>query len=388
LVGRGSVTLVLIDADPVVYRCGFAAEKTNWHVIYEDVEGIHERVFRSSDTHSGNDYFKDWLELHKGYVTVHEKDKQIIPDPVSYALRAVKVQIESIMEECTNKYSEGCQSLMWLSGGKNYRDKIATVRPYKGNRDPLHKPYHYAAIREYLRDYHGAFITNGIEADDAISISARAHKGLDRIVIATIDKDLDQIPGYHYNYMQKVHYAVTRSEAEEFFVQQILSGDPTDNIVGCWKCGPAAARKIAGRFNYASNGRAGAGVGVSAGILESDAGGAAGSTGESGYTPPPLVGESGDAAVTEGSGELRSGLRYRRASDLPARLPQWWSAVVAEYSNSQRKAGCPYAQNDSESIVLEMAQLVKLQEYPGQLWTPYGDMVVPGFGEEDFDGQV
>src|SRR5258708_10815565 len=96
-------------------------------------------------------------------------------------------------------------------------------------------------------------MTSGIEADDAVSIFAHNHyeSGLQELlVIATIDKDLDQIPGNHYNYMHKVFYAITPAEAEQFFVYQILAGDPTDNVVGVWRCGESAATKIANTFSY------------------------------------------------------------------------------------------------------------------------------------------
>ena len=59
--------------------------------------------------------------------------------------------------------------------------------------------------------------------------------------MATIDKDLDQIPGWHYDYMKKVHYAVSPEEANDWFWRQVLSGDPTDNIGGACGVGPQSA---------------------------------------------------------------------------------------------------------------------------------------------------
>jgi hypothetical protein len=62
--------------------------------------------------------------------------------------------------------------------------------------------------------------------------------------LATIDKDLDQVPGPHYGYKEHVFYDVTADEAEDAFWRQVLSGDITDNIQGLVKVGPKTAADI------------------------------------------------------------------------------------------------------------------------------------------------
>jgi len=56
---------------------------------------------------------KEWMKFNdtKG-IAILDKQKVITPDPLSYALRAVKVQVESIMEECEKEYKEGGKMLM------------------------------------------------------------------------------------------------------------------------------------------------------------------------------------------------------------------------------------------------------------------------------------
>jgi len=344
--------IVVIDADPIVYRCGFAAEKPVWHVIYEDAEGPKEIAFEPDDNSTAGAKMKAWEKEHGDRISILDKSKRVAPEPLSHALRSTKVQVESIMQECEEQYKEGGKMLMFLSGrGGSFRDKIATVRPYKGNRDPSHKPYHYDSIRDYLQAQYGSFVTSHIEADDAVSILAHDHyerRKPERLVIATIDKDLDQIPGWHYNYMQKVHYAITNTEAERFFVYQILAGDATDNITGVWRCGDANANRLAAELRYTGR--------VTA------------------YRQP--IAQHGMVAAGTGAAD---------PEQRGARCPSWWPHVVAEYAASQRKAGCPYAESSPEAVAIEMAQLVHLQQYPGQLWHPYGDLVTEGFGEGDFD---
>ncbi|MGH7746922.1 MAG: hypothetical protein ACREQ5_19535, partial [Candidatus Dormibacteria bacterium] len=58
-----------------------------------------------------------------------------------------------------------------------------------------------------------------------------------------IDKDLDQIPGKHYNFMKEVSYEVSKEEAQRFFYFQLLCGDSIDNVPGCKGIGPKKADK-------------------------------------------------------------------------------------------------------------------------------------------------
>lgn len=414
--------LVLIDADPIVYRCGFASERTSWHLIYETATGeVDEIEFTPDEEHTAGDYMADWLAFNEGKVTVLDKSRIAKPDPVSYALRATNVQIESIIAECEDRFKQPSKMLMWISGkGGSFRDRIATVRPYKGNRDPSHKPVHYDSIREHLRVKYNSYMTSGIEADDAVSIYARKHyeTGGGPLVICTIDKDLDQIPGNHYNYMSKVFYAITETEAERWFAYQCLAGDTTDNILGVWKCGDKQTNSILSRFSPADFGRTVATGGGTHGRrtaesrsentspLQSAVCEHGAANGPAGNAADAVRAESGATGAIEQSGEhspveqssaaagatTQSGLVYDIPSDrsmgrVSRRSPyKWWPAVIAAYRDSQAKPNCPYAKNNPEAIAIEMAQLVKLQEYPGQLWHPHGDLVVPGFGEENFDG--
>lgn len=247
--------VVLLDLDPIVYRSGFAAQKT----------------------------------LEGGVVEA---------EPVANALHNAKVQIEEILSATRADAYVG-----YLSGSKNFRNAIAKLKPYKGNRDPSHKPVHYAALREYLVDRWGAKVTDGIEADDALSIEARDGGA---VVIASIDKDLDQIPGHHYNYLRKEFYAVSVKEAEMFFYRQVLTGDRVDNIGGCWKVGQVKAAKILDGYNNAS---------------------------------------------------------------VP-NWREIWLRVIDCYKESQFVPGCPYTELEAADVALENAQLVKLQEYEGHIWQP------------------
>lgn len=76
----------------------------------------------------------------------------------------------------------------------NFRDSVATIKPYKGNRKGI-KPKWLPLIREYLMDTFKAEMVTGQEADDELGI-----RQTEETMIVTIDKDLLMVPGRHYNF--------------------------------------------------------------------------------------------------------------------------------------------------------------------------------------------
>lgn len=131
----------------------------------------------------------------------------------------------------------------YLTGKNNYRSEIATEQAYKGNRKDARKPVHYDSLREYLVSKWGFTVIDGQEADDAMGIKAYDLPE-DSSCIMTIDKDLDMIRGWHYNFVKEDLYYVTEKEAIKNFYIQILTGDRVDNIPGLKGVGPVKAKKI------------------------------------------------------------------------------------------------------------------------------------------------
>lgn len=231
---------LLIDADPMVYRNGFAAQHNVYHVVAEDASGkLFERYFRGE---APGQQIAQWLTQY--HLVQISKDVIVEPEPVDHALYLVKQEIAKIVKATKEKHGRKRVDIqVFLSGPGNFREGIAKQRPYKGNRDPEHKPVHYQAIRDYIADAHGGIVVHGREADDEVSIRAwRADCA--GTVVATIDKDLDQIPGLHFNYQKNVFYDVSKQEAKDWFWMQCLAGDPTDNVPGAYKVGPTKAKQF------------------------------------------------------------------------------------------------------------------------------------------------
>ena len=234
------MTTALIDLDPLIYSCGFAAQKTTYEVVEWDNYGniVNITVYPSK---------KDMPESLSAPSPLVEIRPEVVAEPVENAIYLLRNAVQKILGAtgATNYKA-------FLSGSTNFRNDIATIRPYKGNRDALHKPAHYRALREWAVGILGATIVEGMEADDAIAIENNTTRwgGPDvgfidpRYVVCSVDKDMLQLPGRHYNPKKETLYWVSEQEAVRNFYQQVLSGDYTDNVAGVPGIGPRKATKL------------------------------------------------------------------------------------------------------------------------------------------------
>ena len=127
---------------------------------------------------------------------------------------------------------------VYLTGSNNFRREIAPS--YKANR-PDDRPEHWLAVREFLVTQHKAQMCDGYEADDELGI--QQDKETLTTVICSIDKDLLQIPGRHYNFVKKIHNVVERDQGLKHLYMQSLIGDKSDNIIGVEGIGPVKAER-------------------------------------------------------------------------------------------------------------------------------------------------
>ena len=269
-------------------------------------------VYEKEDGSVMSKYYSDGTAMKAGKKELEEdgwkpidQERISTPEPEAFAIQILNTKVRNIIEAVEK--SEGPMNrAMYLTGKGNFRERIATVKPYKGNRANTPKPIHYDLLREYMIDK-GAILVEGWEADDQVSIDSRAYFDP---VIATIDKDLDQIPGRHYDYLKKTFYTVDEEEALWMFYRQILSGDSVDNIPGLPRIGMKTAQKWLEEWHE------------------------------------EWVHDC-DTVLTQ---------------DVPIEV-YWWDHIVDKYDG---------AYEDGYGVALEMARLVKMQDYEGQLWSPPG----------------
>ena len=184
----------------------------------------------------------DILVYHAGFAA----DKDTTTD-VSVSLANVKKMLAKKVHHVMSIFNIKNVYLYITADDKsNFRYKVATSQPYKGNRAKGHRPIFYSEIREYLVRVHSAKVVTGEEADDELGRQGTANPH--ESIILSSDKDLRMIPGWHWEMGDRMPYFVTdpgylvleeqRSKVEIFgtghtwFSAQLLMGDRADNIPG------------------------------------------------------------------------------------------------------------------------------------------------------------
>ena len=211
----------LFDGDILAYRAGFAAEK----MVYFDS--------RKPPSNGGAtwQYKKDvMLEVPAEFV-----DKARNLEPIEHALYNVKSLVKNSLEALENYYgTTEIEYETFLSGNKNKENFRKSVdKEYKANRTGSHRPTYLPELMEYLVAHHNGYLTEGCEADDFFGHASITARGKQRTpVIISIDKDLKQIAGHHYNPVKNIFSIVSKEDGELFFWRQMLQGDDADNIPG------------------------------------------------------------------------------------------------------------------------------------------------------------
>lgn len=200
----------------------------------------------------------------------NEETGEIIPRPWEWVEETVDARIRDICKAV----GASQKPVLFLTGDKylcdmkrrvrpslpayepNFRIEMATSRAYKSGRKE-EKPLHYNNIRAYFVGVYDAFIAIGCEADDEMAIALTADP--ENSIICTRDKDLRQVPGWHYGwesgkqsefgprlYDRLGTIELDRSKSQpkvvgggfKFFCAQLLTGDVVDTIPGLKGYGP------------------------------------------------------------------------------------------------------------------------------------------------------
>lgn len=138
------------------------------------------------------------------------------------------------------------------SSTKADRRIIATVKPYQGQRKGSRKPKNWGYLRDFFTNYRGPLFTTKVwatrEADDGICYAAHSRPlklgETPNRVIASADKDMRMIPGWHIDWntgelvevpfgsFEVWNAARDKLFGHKWFWMQMLQGDTADNIPG------------------------------------------------------------------------------------------------------------------------------------------------------------
>ena len=161
---------------------------------------------------------------------------------------------------------------------KGHRYAIARVKPYQGQRTNSRRPKNWEYLRGLVEGGVPGYpteVTAIAEADDLFSKHSFT-EGPENIVIATEDKDMRMVPGWHQEWDNlALHFLPVgtwelftgdKLYGRKWFWMQMLHGDGADNIPGLPKmtkpdgklalCGPATAEKLLASTTCEAEGRA------------------------------------------------------------------------------------------------------------------------------------
>jgi len=200
------MTTVLIDGDILLYQVALALE--------ESVEFSHDVV-------------AVWVDMAE-------------------ARQLMRQSIEKIMDQ-----TKAQRPVICLTDTTNFRKEI--LETYKANRAGNRKPIAFGPLKNFLQDHYTCVVREGLEADDVMGILAthpdkgkrtEKHPWAGRKVIYSADKDLLQIPGWHWSPKDDKVIRVTKAAGDHQHWLQMLTGDRTDNYFGCPGVGPVKAEEI------------------------------------------------------------------------------------------------------------------------------------------------
>lgn len=149
--------------------------------------------------------------------------------------------------------------IIYFTGKTNFRSELAKRQKYKER--PSNKPWHYYNLKAYIQAVYETRCVEGLEADDLMSIEQTSRPT--ETIICTRDKDLRQVPGWHYGWELGNQPSFgpllvlnpgllslsddrrkLNGYGDLFFYGQLLTGDRVDTVPGLGGCGPVKAFDI------------------------------------------------------------------------------------------------------------------------------------------------
>ncbi len=238
--------IALLDTDIFIYKAGCSTERTEYIFEYNNKEVIN--FYKATLTEVKQHLYSKGISKKDGRL-----QKTIVVYPVEHAYQKIRLIIESILDSVK---AEEYKSFITSADKSNFRFDLAKTKEYKGNRKDMRKPTHYEALREFVISNYNTEVVYGQEADDALGIEQT--KRPDKTVICSIDKDLDMIPGYHYNNDRDELYVAhdpgtlrlddkrkkILGTGLKWFYAQMLLGDSADNVPGIPGLGPVTVSAI------------------------------------------------------------------------------------------------------------------------------------------------
>jgi len=225
--------------------------KNKFTVLFDFDSMVYKSVHKIVDFQKIRSWFtegktRDWMETEIMNLSINRLLQ--MSDGIMIDIEETGINIESV------EY--------FLTACKNsVRKKASTTYKAKRKRNKW-----VSIVRQHLLQMEGFIFDDEFEADDLIKDRC-VELGSDNYVVCSIDKDLKQIEGIHFDYYRPVLKnpdgsvvldvngfrkvascvglsVVSKEEANKFLAAQMLTGDSCDGVVGLKGIGKVKAGKI------------------------------------------------------------------------------------------------------------------------------------------------
>jgi len=224
----------LIDADIIAYSCSCITDGKQYRL------DAPFGTVTSSKKKELNEICDEYNMPHDVIETFWE------PEDVANTCHSMKLMLMRILEDLDINLDD-CQ--LYLSDDNNFRYQVDP--DYKANRKSMRVPKNLVDAKEYLKNNWDTKILPNHEADDVLGIIqwkdyVQNYKDPTKCqtIICTLDKDLNMIPGWHFNWRTGDTFWVEEFDAMRLFYEQLLKGDRVDNIIGLKNIGDVRATKM------------------------------------------------------------------------------------------------------------------------------------------------
>lgn len=252
---------LLVDGDWLLFR-GAAAAQRNVYAVravpLTDLNAPGKVVYLPENWRDA----QKWMKSDEAAVAHPDSafvlDVELEVEPVSHAFQNLNGMLDNAVDK-----TDASEIKLFIKNPDERTFRYLVDPQYKANRIGADKPFLYDECVWYLnKKYEPVTARAGLEVDDELGILQwedylRARNIADkrgwqyvyknneaRTCICTVDKDLDVIPGWHYNPTKQEVYWVTEEQAKRAFYKQVLTGDTSDNVKGLDRVGPKTAEKL------------------------------------------------------------------------------------------------------------------------------------------------
>lgn len=193
-------THVAIDGDILAFKAASAIEDR--YILVTHIPSGRVKRFENRTEFYGHHSKKagGWLaELNKereeqGLTPFLLDEFEIVDDrdveDVTHAYQICKQMIQGIVKACKAK-----SYVVVVEGEGNFRNDVATILEYKGNRRDQIKPLYIDEVKSYLINQQPSIVAEKIETDDILAIVSAKGEAIQ----VTNDKDSRMVVGWSYD---------------------------------------------------------------------------------------------------------------------------------------------------------------------------------------------